>query len=249
MQFANGQPCWVDIRVRDAATQTAMTGFLSDLLGLRWEVGGPETGHYAMGFLGDDQVLAVARDEHGSGTPTVHLHVDDIEASVAAVTAAGGTLIAGPMTIMEAGTLALAIDPDGARFGLWQGNRMPGFGIDNVPGAFCWFDHLSSDADRVATFYRTAFGLGFEPMGDGDILTSAAGWIASISSAPTGTEPSWNPIFASADVDASEEIALALGCEVLMHRMPVPGGVASAVRHDATGLTVTLFQPQVAEPA
>lgn len=249
MQFANGQPCWVDIRVRDAATQEAITGFLSALLGLRWEVGGPETGHYAMGFLGDDQVLAVARDAQGSGIPTVHLHVDDIDASVAAVTAAGGTVIAGPMTIMEAGRLALAIDPDGARFGLWQGQRMPGFGIDNVPGAFCWFDHLSRDAARTAAFYRTAFGLSFEPMGDGGILTSTAGWIASISTAPAGTEPGWNPIVASADVDASEEHARALGCDILMHRMPVPGGVASAVRHGETGLTVTFFQPQASAQA
>lgn len=242
MYFANGQPCWVDIQVRDEATQTAMTGFLTALLGLRWEIGGPETGFYGMGFLGDAQVMAIGRNEHGAGVPVVHLHVDDIAASVDAVAAAGGSVFMGPLQIMEAGSMALATDSDGAVFGMWQGNLMPGFGIDNVHGAFCWFDHMSADAERAATFYRAAFGLGFEPMGDGGILTSQAGWIASVSTAPEGVAPFWNPIVACDDLEAMEARARALGCEVLMSRMAVPGGLASGVRHGGTGLIVTVFQ-------
>lgn len=242
MEFFNGQPCWVDIMVKDAEAQTTMTTFLSDLFGLRWEIGGPETSFYGMGFLGDDAVLAIGQNENGMGVPVVYLHADDIEASAAAVTAAGGQVFMGPMVVMEAGTMALATDPTGVVFGIWQGNLMKGFGIDNVPGAFNWFDMPTNCADEAAAFYTQVFGLGYNDMGAGGILTRGDDWIASISTAGDDMPSFWNPIFTSADLDATEARARELGCEVLVSRMQVPGGEISAVRHAPSGLTVTCWE-------
>lgn len=242
MRFHNGQPCWVDVMVTDPATQAEMTGFLSQLFGMRWEIGGPETGFYGMGFIGNDQVMAIGQNEHGAGVPVVYLHAEDIAASAAAVLAAGGQVIVGPMQIMDAGSMALCVDPLGAVFGLWQGNTMPGFAIDDVPGAFCWFDQMSADAERSAAFYQAVFGLGFVPMGNGGILAAGEQWIASVSTAPEGEAPSWNPIFFAIDVEETEARARGLDCDILMSRMPVPGGLASAARHRGSGLTVTWFQ-------
>lgn len=242
MEFANGQPCWVDIMVKDSATQQAYLDFLSGLFGLRWEVGGPETGYYGMGFLGDAAVLAVGQNEHGAGVPSVYLHVDDIHASVQAAKEAGAHVFLEPMQVMEAGSLAMAADPTGAVFGMWQGNLMPGFGVVDAPGAFCWFDTMSTDPTASSAFYQAAFGLGFAPTGDGGILTAGTDWVASISTAVPGTPSFWNPIFLVTDIDASEARARELGCEVLMSHMPVPGGIASGVREPQLGLTVTMFQ-------
>lgn len=242
MRFHNGQACWVDVMVKDLGVQTEMTGFLTALFGLRWEIGGPETGFYAMGFVGNDQVMAVGQNEHGAGVPVVYLHADDIALSAAAVTAAGGQVIVGPMQVMDAGTMALCVDPLGAVFGMWQGNTMPGFGIDDVPGAFCWFDQMSDDPERSAAFYCEVFGLDSVPMGGGGILAAGEQWLASNSKAPAGESASWNAIFFVIDVDETEVRARSLGCEILMSRMPVPGGVASAALHAVSGLAVTWFQ-------
>lgn len=242
MEFFNGQPCWVDIMVTDAEKQTAITSFLTDLFGLRWEIGGPETGFYGMGFLGDDAVLAVGQNEHGAGFPVVYMHCADIDATAAAVNDAGGQVFMGPMVVMEAGTMALATDPNGVVFGLWQGNLMKGFGVDNVPGAFNWFDLPSTDPDVAAEFYQRVFGLGYNDMTAGGILTHGDDWLASISQAQEGMPSAWNPIFTSADLDATEARASELSCHILVSHMQVPGGQISAVQHPGSGLVVTVYQ-------
>lgn len=246
MEFFNGQPCWVDIMVTDAEQQSAITTFLSDLFGLRWEIGGPETGYYGMGFLGDDAVLAVGQNESGAGFPVVYMHCADIAESAAAVATAGGQVFMGPMQVMDAGTMALATDPNGAVFGMWQGNLMKGFGVDNVPGAFNWFDLPSTNPDVAAAFYQAAFGLGYNDMTAGGILTHGEDWIASISSLYEGMVSAWNPIFTSADLDATEARAKELGCNMLVSKMQVPGGEISAVQDPKSGLVVTVYQPGAA---
>lgn len=245
MEFVNGQPCWVDVMVTDAGRQKALTSFLTDLFGLRWEVGGPETGFYAMGFMGDGAVMAVGRDEQGAGQFVTYLHCDDIAATADAITKSGGQVFMGPMQVMDAGSMALAIDPTGAVFGLWQGNLMKGFGVYEVPGAFNWFDLMSKDPDTAMTFYTAVFGLGTSGAGavmPGYVLTKGAQWISSISQTGEGMPSFWNAILTCSDLDATEARATALGCQVVMSHMKVPGGEASAVLNPALGMTIVFFQ-------
>jgi predicted enzyme related to lactoylglutathione lyase len=242
MEFFNGQPCWVDIMVSDADKQTAVTRFLTNLFGMRWEIGGPETSFYGMGFIGEDAVMAVGQNEQGTGFPVVYLHTENIEASATAVTEAGGQVFMGPMQVMDAGSMALALDPTGVVFGLWQGNLMKGFGIDNVPGSFNWFDLPTTAPDAAAAFYVQAFGLSYTDMTGGGILQHGEHQLASISTAGQGMPSAWNPIFTSADLAATEARATELGCVVLVSNMPVPGGKISAVQQPALGLVVTCYQ-------
>ena len=242
MEFFNGQPCWVDIMVTDADKQSGITSFLTNLFGMRWEIGGPETNFYGMGFIGDEQVMAVGLNEQGTGFPVVYMHAADIETSAAAVTAAGGQVFMGPMQVMDAGSMALAVDPTGVVFGLWQGNLMKGFGIDNVPGSFNWFDLPTTAPDTAAEFYTQAFGLQYNDMSGGGILQHGENQLASISTAGEGMPSAWNPIFTSADLAATEARAVELGCNVLVSNMPVPGGKISAVQQPDLGLVVTCYQ-------
>jgi predicted enzyme related to lactoylglutathione lyase len=246
MEFSNGQPCWVDVMVADAGKQKALTAFLTDLFGLRWEVGGPETGFYAMGFVGDGAVMAVGRNEQGAGQFVTYLHCDDIAATAAAVAQAGGQVFMGPMQVMDAGSMALAMDAAGAVFGLWQGNLMKGFGAFDVPGAFTWFDLMSTDPAKASHFYAAAFGLESSSAGDmmpGYMLGRGGQFVASVSQADAGSSSFWNPILTVVNLDDTETKATALGCHVIMHRMKVPGGEASAVHHPALGITIVFFQP------
>ena len=231
--------------VKAPAQQEVMTKFLSALFSWRWEIGGADTGFYAMGFLGDAQVIAIGQNAHGLGLPSVYMHCDDIQATVTAAKAAGATIFMEPMTIMEAGTLAMGVDPGGAVFGMWQGNLMPGFGTSNVDDAFCWFDCMTAEPLAIGAFYAEVFGLQFQPMGNGGMLLSDGALLASVSQAPAGIPALWNPIVKVTSVDDAEQRAGALGCDVLMSRMPVPGGLASAMHHADTGLTVTVFEGTV----
>lgn len=242
MEFFNGQPCWVDVMVPDEATQLRYTQFLTDLFGLRWEIGGADTSFYGMGFRDDAEVMAVGQNEFGSGKFVVYFHTDDIASTCAAVAVAGGTVFMGPMQVMEAGSMALGLDPTGVVFGLWQGNLMTGFGIDNVPGAFNWFDLPSAAPDTAAAFYRAVFGLGYNDMGDGGILTHGDDWLASISKAGEGMTSAWNPIFTSTDLAVTEARAKELGCSVLISNMAVPGGLISAVQQPELDLVLTCYQ-------
>ena len=245
MDFVNGQPCWVDVMVKDAGTQKALTNFLTELFGLRWEIGGPETGFYAMAFAGDGAVMAVGRHEQGAGQLVTYLHCEDIAATAEAITKAGGQVFMGPMQVMDAGTMGMAMDPAGAVVGLWQGNLMKGFGAFDVPGAFTWFDLMSTDPVRAAAFYGGVFGLdasGADEMMPGYMLGTAPNFVASVSQTDPGMPSFWNPIFTVANLDETEAKATALHCQVVMSHMKVPGGAASAIMNPALGLTLVFFQ-------
>ncbi|WP_031186941.1 hypothetical protein, partial [Streptomyces sp. NRRL S-1896] len=53
---------------------------------------------------------------------------------------------------------ALAADPEGAVFGLWQPGEREGFEKQNDPGSFCWTEVYTRQPDRVDPFYEKVFG-------------------------------------------------------------------------------------------
>ncbi len=57
----------------------------------------------------------------------------------------------------ELGTAALAADPEGAVFGLWQAARHPGFGIRHKAGTFGWAELYARDTETANTFYGGLF--------------------------------------------------------------------------------------------
>jgi uncharacterized protein len=87
-----------------------------------------------------------------------------VEASTAAVAAAGGAVLlpvddAGPL-----GRLAIAADPTGAVFGLWQAGSHVGASHVNAPGGLTWEDLRSHDPDAARAFYRAVFGFDTAPI-------------------------------------------------------------------------------------
>lgn len=242
--FVNGRPCWIDVSVVDSQTREGLMAFLGDLFGWTFEVGGPETGHYTMGLLDGQHVCAIAQQPQGAGFWVTYLAVDDIQESTRRVTGAGGQVFMGPMAVMGAGSMALAMDPTGAVFGMWQKDDFAGFGTFGRPNAPCWFDHQSTTPRDAAAFYTTVFDLGFSPTTDDGqgMLTSGEFRYASLSASPGPMPPSWNPVVGVESVAAAEARAVELGATVLMSGMPVPGGTASAFAAPVTGTVITVFE-------
>ena len=153
---APGTPSWVDLGVADVDRAIA---FYSALLGWEVESMGPEAGGYAMARLGGRAVagLGPAQDP-GPPRWTTYITVADVEASVAAVTEAGGSVIVPAMDVMTAGRMAVVADPVGAAFSLWQPRDSIGAELVNVPGALCWNELNAQSLDKVLDFYAAVFG-------------------------------------------------------------------------------------------
>jgi predicted enzyme related to lactoylglutathione lyase len=168
---------------------------------------------------------------------TVYLACDDADATVRVITDNGGTVHVGPMDIPEVGRMAIASDPTGAVFGVWQANPMPGIEVYNEPGGLVWEDARLADPDAGKAFYAAVFGFEYTPIegapqdygtfavGGGEPL----GGMGGLMGAPEGTPSHWIPYFGVADVKAAVAAAESGGGTVLMPVIDTPYGRMSTL--------------------
>lgn len=98
----------------------------------------------------------------------MYLGTDDIEATLSKVTEQGGKIYYPAMPVGELGSMAIAEDPAGAAFGLWQANQFAGFEFTGKHGSPVWFEAMVSDFDAALPFYRDALGWDTHSMGGED---------------------------------------------------------------------------------
>ncbi|WP_425830902.1 VOC family protein [Streptomyces fractus] len=156
-EFPEGAPCWADARLADVE---AGKRFYGDLLGWAFDEGaGAERGYYTAAYSEDLGVAALAPANRGARW-RVHLAVRDAYAAAERVFAAGGHIVAGPLSGGTEATVALARGPEGAAFVLRQAGSHRGFeGVGGV-GAFCGAELLTPDPALSDSFYGAVFGEG-----------------------------------------------------------------------------------------
>ena len=248
--WAAGSPCWVDMAVVDIK---GAQRFYGSVLGWTFVDTGERLGHYTLCTTGSRNVAALFRPMPG-GEPvpwTVYLATQDLDASVDAVLANGGTIAAEPMHIPGVGALALAVDPCGAVFGMWQETGMIGFGIVDEPGAVVWTEARLTDPAAGAKFYSAVFGHTHRPVpgAGGDERTIHLGESGEPVGGLSGTAdgPShWLTSFAVADLDEAVARLTAAGGTVVTPAAPTPFGRAG-VYADPAGVTFALSQAPAAE--
>lgn len=151
-----GTPSWVDIGSPDIAATAA---FYSGLFGWTTESLGEEAGNYTMCMLGGQAVAAIGPAQNpGPPVWTTYFTVDDVEVGAKAITEAGGTVVVPPMDVLDAGRMAVAHDPTGAFFSIWQPLAHIGAQLVNEPGALCWNELNTRDVDTAIAFYERVFG-------------------------------------------------------------------------------------------
>jgi predicted enzyme related to lactoylglutathione lyase len=153
----NGTPVWIDLGIPDLDQAMA---FYGAVFPWTFEVGAPETGRYTQCFLDGKPVAAIApnQEEQSEFWWNVYFATDDAAGTVKRITDAGGTLVAEPMDVMGLGVLAMATDPTGAQFGLWQAGTFPGAGLVNVPNSWLRNDLITPDPKPARDFYAEVFG-------------------------------------------------------------------------------------------
>ncbi|MFG2253875.1 VOC family protein [Streptomyces mirabilis] len=234
-----GGPCWTELGTSDLE---AAKRFYADLFGWRPETDPrQEAGGYTVAHLGDAPVAAISPlyQESQPVAWNVSFAVADADTAVDAVQAAGGTVVLGPMDVFDVGRFAVAFDPTGAAFQLWQARAFAGAGLFNAPGALGWVELLTRAPDRAVEFYTTVFGWTVNASEHytqwGIEGADFGGMVAMGDNFPHAVPPHWLPYFAVEDVDATANATVGAGGSILMEPTSVPQGPRIAVLRDPQG--------------
>ncbi|MFF5534140.1 VOC family protein [Streptomyces cinerochromogenes] len=151
--YREGVPCWVDAQLPDVE---AGKRFYGELFGWAFE---EAYGSSVWALLDGDRVASLAPKTDGRMPTvwTVSFATSDAGALGRRITAAGGQVVMAPFPVGDLGTAALAADPEGAVFGLWQPGTHPGFGRRRAPGTFVWAELYTRDTAAANTFYGGLF--------------------------------------------------------------------------------------------
>lgn len=171
---------------------------------------------------------------------TAYLATDDADATAAAVTAAGGMVFTAPFDVMDVGRMAIAADPAGAVFGLWQARAHDGYGRVNQAGAPCWNEVHTGDDETAKRFFTTLFGYTYDVFGDPsepyssaklhpDDADPVAGVFTPPGGLPEGVPGYWLTWFGAADTDATVAAVTERGGSVLMGPFDSPFGRSAIV--------------------
>jgi predicted enzyme related to lactoylglutathione lyase len=217
--YAPGTPSWVDIGVPDTEAAAA---FYGALFGWKAEFDPrPEAGGYGMFTLDGMNVAGIGPQQNPDMPPfwTVYVTVADCDASVATATANGGSVVAGPMDVFDAGRMAVLQDPNGSFISVWQPDQHIGCQVVNDPGTFVWNELATTDLAAANAFFQALFGWGLDAEGSSDqsaIYTVDGAVTCGAHTAGPGEPPFWSVWFAVADCDASAAKVGELGGSVVM---------------------------------
>ena len=231
--YPPGVPCWVDTLQPDPRAALAFYGSL-----FGWEGAGPgpmpDGGEYFVARLHGDDVAGIATlPPDGIAEPawTTYVRVDELEASVRRVLAAGGRVIVAAVDAPPAGRLAIVEAPGGATLGLWEPRSRTGASRINEPGAWAMSALRTPDVDAAAPFYAAAFGWQAEPFDAGGaraVLFRLPGYVGGLPQQPVPRDvvavaledagidvEHWSVDFWIDDVDAAAERVAQAGGTVI----------------------------------
>jgi predicted enzyme related to lactoylglutathione lyase len=253
-QYSPGTFSWADLATTD---QDGAKAFYSALFG--WTAEDLPVGDgvsYSMMRLDGKDVAAIApqpQQQRDAGAPPVwnsYVTVQSADAAAEAITAAGGTVHAPPFDVMDAGRMAVAQDPAGAFFMVWEARQNIGAALVNQPGALTWNELATPDVDGSQRFYGDVFGWSFEdaegmPMRYVMVRVGEAG-NGGIREPQPGEPPNWLVYFGTDDVDATLGKVEELGGSRMAGPLDIGVGVLG-VAHDPQGAVFALYSGQFQE--
>jgi predicted enzyme related to lactoylglutathione lyase len=237
--FAPGQFCWIELATSDS---NAARAFYSTLFG--WtaaEIPIPG-GVYSM--MKKDGKTAAALYEEKNSPPHWNNYVSVVSADETAAKAKdlGGKIMMGPLDVMDAGRLAVIVDPTGGIISAWEARRNKGVEVYGETGALCWNEMTTHDAAAAREFYTQLFP--WRAGGDANYtewhladttgaapVVAAIGGMMEMKDAPVG----WFPYFAVDDCDASAEQVKANGGRIYKEPADIPNVGRFAIIADPQG--------------
>jgi len=249
---------WHDLNTKDLE---ASKRFYGELFNWKFE---KSDGPYVHIKSGEEMIGGIRQMDANEHMPTSwlgYVAVDDVAATVDAITKAGGKVFMPTRTMPNVGTFAVVADPTGAVFAPWKSARA---GEDKEPTGlpgmhtFCWDELLTNDAAKAVPFYTQALGWGVEKVDMGAMGTytllkrtgvkddkgvdkNAGGVMQSPPNAPH--PPFWLCYVSVPNADATVEKAKKLGGSVMAGPMDIPNVGRFAVMLDAQKAAFAVLQP------
>jgi uncharacterized protein len=268
--YIPGVPCWIDTTQPDPAKAAE---FYGGLFGWELEESMPEgaEGSYLMARIRGRDAAAISSPQGEGAQPATwntYIQVDSADATAEQVKAAGGSVLAEPFDIFDAGRMAVFADPQGAVFSVWQPKDMKGTQVDNEHGAINFNDLRTNDIEGAKAFYGEVFGWGTLDMGGGNATWTLKAYgdhlealnpgqrarmkemgapddfidvVASLGAAEGGAPPHWGVTFGVDSADDAAKKAEELGGTVVAGPFDAPW-VRLAVIRDPQGATFTAGQ-------
>ncbi|MEV7002968.1 VOC family protein [Streptomyces sp. NPDC093982] len=166
--FPEGAPCWADAMFTDV--EAAKT-FYGDVLGWTFGEASSEYGNYTQAYFNGQAVAAVVPPMPGTEAPSqwcLYLASQDADVTAEKIKAAGGELMMEPMQVGSYGTMAIAQEPSGAVFGVWQPGEHKGFERVRDSGAYTWAEFFSREPAKTDVFLSKVFPYESHQMVAGD---------------------------------------------------------------------------------
>jgi predicted enzyme related to lactoylglutathione lyase len=242
--YEPGTPSWVDLATPDIA---AAKRFYTELFGWEAQDAGSqeETGGYAFFLLGGKRVAGVM-PIRGEGQPpawSTYVSTDDADGVAKRALAAGATILAAPMDVMEAGRMAFFSHPAAGFIGCWQPGQHPGADVVNEPGTLTWNELHTRDLGGARAFGESVFGWSGDEQDFGGfpyvVLQVGKAPVGGMTGMPPGVPDEvpafWLTYFAVDDCDASVERVRELGGSVTAEPMEVENVGRFAVVGDPHG--------------
>jgi hypothetical protein len=255
--YEPGAPCWVDLSAPDVE---ASIDFCSMLF--KWAV---ETltdldhNHiYSMFSRGGLYMAGLSGlPPEMDGTPpfwSTYICVENAEETCEMIVKAGGQIVVPATQMYESGWLAVALDPTGVHFRIWQPMDHIGAGMTYEPNTWAWAELVSSDLDRAKKFYSEVFDWTFDAIqtghADGYLLVRVdeseplAGLMGRPPGMPADAPDHWAVYFSVADIQATIDEVVGQGGQVLFGPAPIPGvGQIATLTHPLGGVFSLLEPP------
>ena len=260
MQNQHGDFIWYELLTTDA---DAAQAFYSDVIGWTIKDSGQAGMDYRLLGAGEEDIgglMQLSDDMQAGGARPVwlgYVAVDDVDAAVAAISSAGGSVNMPAADIPNVGRIAMVADPQGAPFYVMRG------AIDRISHAFAydrprlghcaWNELATADTTAAWKFYGEQFGwkkdgeMDMGPMGAYEFLRrdSAEGVFGAVMPKPAEMPVSlWTYYFRVADVDATVQRAQAGGGEIVNGPMEIPGGEFAVNAMDPQGAMFAFVGPR-----
>lgn len=250
---------WHDLNTKDLAGSQRFYGEI-----FHWKFDTSDNGPYVHITAGERMIGGMRQMDAHEPQPTSwlgYIGVDDVAATVASITAAGGKVYMPTTTLPNVGTFAVTADPTGGVFAPWKSARP---GEDKEPSdmpppfTFMWDELMTTDPAAASKFYASVLGWQSRPvdMGPGGTYTlfdrpgktnakgeqmSAGGMMKS----PPGVPHSfWLPYVHVDNTDQSCERAARLGAKITVPPTDIPNVGRFACWFDPQQASIAILQPR-----
>jgi predicted enzyme related to lactoylglutathione lyase len=240
MANKHGDFIWYELMTNDIA---AAQSFYGGLLGWTFADAGMPEGEYHL-FSADGPpvggLMPITADMKSNGAMPMwagYIGVDDVDQSVTAATAAGGSVLMPAWDVNGVGRMAMLADPQGAPFYVLEdssGEVSESFAQEAARNGHCAWNELATASPADAdSFYCEVFGwekaetMDMGPMGEYPMYKNGADrsfMLGGMMKKPDEMPVSmWSYYFRVANIDSAVEFVKGNGGQVLNGPMEVPG--------------------------